>query len=391
MDKLKVYIFLLSPDPKFPAGDISGGLIRFIEIFKILDSKIKLHIVSTPYNIDFLKNNGLKFTTHLISSKSKYSNLIDLSLTSVILILKYIFNQSKYLSPSPDRIYSTSDLFWETIPAFFLKLKYKQKIKWIQTIHHIYPPWYLRPGNKIVSFFGYYLQKFSHQLIKTKADKIITVNSPTRNIFINRGFPSNKILLSSNGINIQEVNRSPSSKKSYAGSFLGRLNYSKGIFDLLKIWHLVNQKLPLSTIAVIGEGPADIKNKLDQEIKSLKLKKNIKLYGFLPTAKVYFTLKKSRLFIFPSHEEGWGIAIAEAMACGLVVICWDLPNYRSVFGSHLVYIKPFDIIKFSQKIIYLLKHPQMTVRMGKQNQEFIKKYDWDHVVKNEYQFIINND
>ena len=43
-------------------------------------------------------------------------------------------------------------------------------------------------------------------------------------------------------------------------------------------------------------------------------------------------MKSSKLFIFPSYEEGWGISITEAMACGLAVVCYDLKAY-DVFGK----------------------------------------------------------
>ena len=39
-------------------------------------------------------------------------------------------------------------------------------------------------------------------------------------------------------------------------------------------------------------------------------------------------VKSVLVFVFPSHEEGWGIAICEAMACGLAVVAYDLPAYE---------------------------------------------------------------
>jgi glycosyltransferase involved in cell wall biosynthesis len=36
--------------------------------------------------------------------------------------------------------------------------------------------------------------------------------------------------------------------------------------------------------------------------------------------------------VFPSLFEGWGIAVAEALACGIPVVAYDIPALREVFG-----------------------------------------------------------
>ncbi|MCD6445585.1 glycosyltransferase, partial [Candidatus Bathyarchaeota archaeon] len=41
----------------------------------------------------------------------------------------------------------------------------------------------------------------------------------------------------------------------------------------------------------------------------------------------------SKIFIFPSVFEGWGIAVAEALACGLLVIAYNIPALKENFGS----------------------------------------------------------
>ena len=132
-------------------------------------------------------------------------------------------------------LYSSSDLFWEVIPAFFFKKKNK-KAKWIQVIHHVYPDWRKRPGRKIVNFFGYCLQRFSFWLIARRADKIIAVSNMTKKESVNAGLPEDRISVSSNGINPEYFQRLEKAESGCEGVFLGRLNYSKGIEDLVKIW-----------------------------------------------------------------------------------------------------------------------------------------------------------
>jgi glycosyltransferase involved in cell wall biosynthesis len=47
-------------------------------------------------------------------------------------------------------------------------------------------------------------------------------------------------------------------------------------------------------------------------------------------------LKGCELFVFPSNEEGYGIAIAEAIAADKPVLAYELPHYCEVFNDSLV-------------------------------------------------------
>lgn len=64
-----------------------------------------------------------------------------------------------------------------------------------------------------------------------------------------------------------------------------------------------------------------------------RLEHNILIYGRCSDVKLYSLLKSSKVFIFPSFFEGWGIVVAEALACGLPVVAYDIPAIRENFGS----------------------------------------------------------
>ena len=51
----------------------------------------------------------------------------------------------------------------------------------------------------------------------------------------------------------------------------------------------------------------------------------------------------------PSRQESWGIVIAEALACDVPVVAYDLPAYRPIFGGLIDYAPPFDFELFKKK------------------------------------------
>jgi glycosyltransferase involved in cell wall biosynthesis len=48
----------------------------------------------------------------------------------------------------------------------------------------------------------------------------------------------------------------------------------------------------------------------------------------------------AKTFVFPSFAEGFGLPPLEAMACGVPVVCSDIPVFREVYGDAVRYVDP---------------------------------------------------
>ncbi|PIX92466.1 hypothetical protein COZ26_01630 [Candidatus Kuenenbacteria bacterium CG_4_10_14_3_um_filter_39_14] len=371
----------------------SGGLARLLEIVGRMSRDYKVKIMLITADKDYARyffENRIVADIKFIKSNLKFRTLWGLGIKSLLIILKFIFFYPKkfLINDKKNIFYCASDLFWETLPAYFCRSRYKN-VKWVQEIYHIYPHWKNREGSIISNFVGYYLQKFSFFLIKRKADLIFSLSDLLKEDLISSGFSKEKIVVSYNGIDRGYFEKLPASDTFYEGIFLGRLNYSKGIFDLIEIWEKVCAVIPPAKLAIIGGGDKKTKEDLKEKITALKMKNNIEVLGYLEDKKAYILLKSSKVFLFPSHEEGWGIVINEALACGLPVVSWNLPVYKSIFEDHIVQVKENDIEKFSNEVIKLLKNQELRNQIGSAGKEFIKRYSWDRVAANEYQTIKN--
>ncbi len=351
---------------------MSGGDQMLIQIFKRIRSDFNKIYCITNFDGKIVIENDLKNIDFLLSSTvfDKLNLLINYFFRTIqafrILKLKNI-----------DIIYSGSDFFPDVLPAY-IYTKLNPSTKWYQCIFHIYPNYKVRPGSKIKSFVAEYLQKFSFFFAKN-ADCIININTQVSQKLIQIGFEKEKIVVNTPGINFNYLSdiKYDADTPYYDATFLARLNPSKGIFDLINIWKLVLSKVPNARLGIIGGGSKKIIEELTIQIKENSLENNISLLGFIENQQSFEIIKKSKVFIFPSHEEGFGIAIADAMACSVPVISWDLEVYDEIFEDNLVQIPLDDIDGFANKIVSTLE--QANKDIVEKAYKFIGKYDWEQI------------
>jgi glycosyltransferase involved in cell wall biosynthesis len=364
---------------------ISGGDQMLLQIFKRIGKHFNEIVCYTNVNgKKLIAKNDIEITRFNISF-----SVFDIFPVIIAYVCRTIQSLKLAFYKNTDIIYSGADLFPDVIPAFLHKVL-RPKTKWIQCIFHIYPDWRVRPGNKVRNFVAQYLQKFSLILIK-RSDVIININSQVKTELVKLGFSENRIIVNTPGIDAEYLQNLaiPQNTNKYDGTFLARLDPSKGIFDLIEIWKIVTEIEPKMTLAILGDGSKETIIHLRKQIIKAKLEKNIFLLGFLENDEAFSIIKNSKVFLFPSHEEGFGIAIAEAMACGVAVVAWDLPVYQEIFEDKIIQVKKGDLIKFAESVVELIGNDTIRLRMLNNGIIQAKKYSWDsiaskhlHILKN---------
>jgi len=117
---------------------------------------------------------------------------------------------------------------------------------------------------------------------------------------------------------------------SFIVSFVGHLQERKGSDLLLAAWdELLKERRFSGHLVLVGPYPrggegsfhAALRAALDQAAE-----KRIIFTGEVPYGEVPKYLRASDCFVFPSSREGLSKALIEAMACGVPVICTEIPG-----------------------------------------------------------------
>ncbi len=126
--------------------------------------------------------------------------------------------------------------------------------------------------------------------------------------------------------------------------------------------------------------------------RSLASGPNLQAIGAVPFKSMPNHYRQMDLLLMPSVREGFGLAVAEAMSCGLPVVasnCSALPEL--IDNSKGGFLCPVgDVEAFSEKINLLSDSPKLRREMGEYNRAKVEKvFTLDRMVK-EYQELFEN-
>lgn len=285
-------------------------------------------------------------------------------------------------------VYSASEFWMDSLPAFILKLRFPNVIwtaAWFQTAPNPLVGFTKgkRQKNYRLSAIYYWLMQFPIKPVIEKFADFVLVNNQEEK----KQFPEldkqNKALVLLGAVNTKQIEKwirkHPLGKvKDYDAVFQGRFHPQKGVVELVKIWKLVTKKLPSAKLAMIGDGP--LMRDVRAEIDKLNLSNNIKLYGYVfDGLEKYNIFSKSRVVVHPSFFDSGGMAAAEAMAFGLPGVSFDLSAYKSYYPQGMLKARTGDLKDFADKIMRLLTNKVIYNKLSTQAIALIRsEWGWEN-------------
>lgn len=203
-------------------------------------------------------------------------------------------------------------------PCFSAKLASALKrshlvITWIEVWDQY---WYEYMGKQGI------LGKFIEKLTIALSNNMISISETTTSRLVRLNSGNRNIATIPIGIDLESIRSVEPSGQVSDIIFAGRMIKEKNIDILIKSVSLLKKEYPNITAVIIGDGPESMS--LQQLATDLGVIDNIRFIGPLENYDDLIAhLKSSRVFVFPSTREGFGIVVVEANACGLPVIVID--------------------------------------------------------------------
>ena len=156
--------------------------------------------------------------------------------------------------------------------------------------------------------------------------------------------------------------------------YAGRVNKSKGIYELIYAYLVAKKKVEDLKLLIIG-------TIRDHKIKVWGEELDVKFYGPVPYEKIPGFFNVFDVFTSLSHGEAFGLTLVEAMACGNPVVCTDIPAYKEICNDSVMFV-PLKCAKaVSDAWIQLYESESLRKELSIKARKRASAFDWNKTAK----------
>ena len=167
---------------------------------------------------------------------------------------------------------------------------------------------------------------------------------------------------------------------------VARLDWHKGFDTVIRAFPAIRAAHPGARYAIAGTGSA--RPYLERVVHESGVAEAIRFLGAVPESDLPALYNAADLFVLASRRhdllvEGFGIAIAEASACGLAVVGGREAGVPDAVrdGETGVLVDPYDAAAVARAVIRLLDDVPLRRRLGEAGRHAVETYyNWDRVI-----------
>lgn len=259
----------------------------------------------------------------------------------------------------------------------------------IVTVHDLIPLKYPELSPK----WKYYYQ-YALPLLLKKSRKIVCVSEYTKQDIVNSyGLAPNSIEVVYNGYDRSLFYPQPDPKISTKYSldkyllYVGDLRFYKNLSRCLTAF----DRLPLKDYQFVITGKKDdfFYPEIERQTQQLSARERIIFLDYVPTADLPFLYSMARSLVFASLDEGFGLPVLEAMACGCPVITSNSTSIPEVGGDSVLYVDPYNVEDIVRAMYRVLTDAELRKSLKDRGLKRAKLFSWDKTVREVCQIFEN--
>ena len=163
--------------------------------------------------------------------------------------------------------------------------------------------------------------------------------------------------------------------------YLGALEPRKNVESLIDACVVLKGRESGETLVIAGSGSESYETKLRTHAleAGLTLDRDIHFLGHVEDCDLRNLYCASKLFVFPSRYEGFGLPPLEAMACGVPVVMPRNSSLAEVYDGVCAMAESADPVTLANAIRATLDDPSRREELSRRGLEFARSRRWDKV------------
>jgi len=198
------------------------------------------------------------------------------------------------------------------------------------------------------------------EAIYALADAITVGSNVARRSFLSMGVPAEKVHVIPYGVRLDKFTPTePPPPDSFEVLFAGQIGLRKGIPYLLEAFARLRH--PRKHLTLVGSVQDDLRPLL-----ATLPTEDVTFAGNIPQPQLAHRMSASHVLVLPSIEEGFGLVMAQAMACGCPVLASSATGAEHLFADNDAgfIVEPRDIAALAGRLQQLADDPTLRVRIS---------------------------
>lgn len=350
------------------------------KILNVRDDVVLVMNIPSPYKIPMLNNVSKKYNGNFTviycaeREPDREWDLPKIEYNCIFLKERIIIKGGKYIHNNPDIFKHLNRINPSVVITAGFNPTFLYAFLWamIKRKKHIG----MSEGNIFSESFLTWKHRVVRKIVYKLSKSFIGASNGTKKLFMSYAIPERKIFISQMSIDNDKYAKCANTKKKvydvmFSGQFIER-KMPLFFIDVVKI--LKREKKDLKVL-IIGSGP--LKNMFLRAMDTHGIEYDYP--GFIMQDDLPRYYASSKVLLFPTKYDTWGIVANEACAAGVPVVTCDnagVANDLVVNGSN-GYVLPLNSDIWSEKILELLRDDSLYNNMSKAAIEKVKEYNFE--------------
>lgn len=160
--------------------------------------------------------------------------------------------------------------------------------------------------------------------------------------------------------------------------FVSTLFPFKNAAKLIRAYAEIADKITYPVV-IVGLDPGGQISVLKKLASSLGIAERVHFMGRVDSVEPWYD--SAVVFVYPSEQEGFGLPILEAMACGTPVIASNRASIPEVVGDAGITVNPDNIDELAEAILKVISNQDLREELIKKGYQRVKEFSWEKTAR----------